>query len=97
LFRRDADYSIPLSFDIFLSKPVVQPLILLHVHTTVNLNNKLVLVAIEVSDISSDGVLTPKFQPSELATSQTRPEKGLSFSLLLPKFSREAKHVRRWF
>jgi hypothetical protein len=80
-----------------LSKPVVQLLIFLHVYATINLNDESVLMAAEVGDVPADGVLTPKFQPSELAASQTRPEKRLSFSLLLPEFSREAKYVRRRF
>jgi hypothetical protein len=97
LVSGDADDSIPLCLKVFFPKLVVQSLILLHMHASVNLNDQLVFMAAEVGDISSDGVLTPKFQPSELAASQTRPEKGLSLSLLLPKFSGEAKYVRRRF
>jgi hypothetical protein len=86
-----------LSFDVFLSQPVVQMLILLHVHSPVNFDYKLVFIATEVSNVSTDGVLTPKLQSSQLAVPQTRPEKRLSLSLILPKFPGKAKYVRGWF
>jgi hypothetical protein len=42
-------------------------LVLLHVHSPVNFDYKLVFITTEVSNVSTDGVLTPKLQSSQLA------------------------------
>ena len=72
-----------------LPQPCLTPLVLqrlrrLPMHSTIQLDDQLLFIAVEVYDVVADLMLAAELQPRKLPVAEDMPENLLSRSLLLP-------------
>lgn len=64
--------------------------------TTVNLNRKVRLTAIEVEDVTVDNVLTAEFLTGKLTRSQSGSQQSLCWGLIVPESTRFGSQLSVW-